>query len=138
SAHVSRDGSIDWLCLPRFDSPACFAKLLGAADHGFWRLAPAASQPRTTRAYREGSLILDTHHRTETGEVSVTDFMPIGSDTPQVVRLVAGIEGEVAMHMSLAIRFDYGMTVPWVTRTGWSDIRAVGGPNKLILRAGAP
>jgi GH15 family glucan-1,4-alpha-glucosidase len=136
-AHVGRDGSIDWLCLPRFDSPACFAKLLGTPEHGFWKLAPADAAASMSRAYRDGSLILDVTYRTSKGEVRVVDFMPIGSDNPQVVRLVQGVKGEVAMRMTIAIRFDYGMTVPWVMRTGWSDIRAVGGPNKLVLRAGA-
>ncbi|SEF14786.1 Glucoamylase (glucan-1,4-alpha-glucosidase), GH15 family [Rhizobiales bacterium GAS191] len=137
AALVSRDGEIDWLCLPRFDSPACFAKLVGTKDHGFWSLKPGADSVESKRAYRDFSLVLETEHRTRTGAVRVTDFMPIGTNAPQVVRIVEGMKGEVAMRMELAIRFDYGLTVPWVTRTGWNDIRAVAGPNTLVLRADA-
>ena len=137
AALVSRNGEIDWLCLPRFDSPTCFAKLLGTKEHGFWGLAPTAERIESRRSYCASSLILETEHRTPTGTVRVTDFMPTGNSDPQVVRIVEGLEGEVEMHMELAIRFDYGLTVPWVTRTGWNDVRAVAGPNALVLRADA-
>jgi GH15 family glucan-1,4-alpha-glucosidase len=133
AALVCRDGSIDWLCLPRFDQPACFARLLGTKDHGFWSLAPA-HRVKSRRSYRKDSLILETEHETSTGMVRVTDLMPINSDAPQIVRIVEGLKGRVDMSMELAIRFDYGLTVPWVTRTGWNDVRAVGGPNTLVLR----
>jgi GH15 family glucan-1,4-alpha-glucosidase len=134
AALVSRTGEIDWLCLPRFDSPACFAKLLGTAEHGFWGLTPSGDDIESKRAYRDFSLVLKTEHRTSTGSVRVIDFMPIGTRDPQVVRIVEGVNGKVEMRMELAIRFDYGLTVPWVTRTGWNDIRAVAGPNTLVLR----
>jgi GH15 family glucan-1,4-alpha-glucosidase len=134
-ALVARHGAIDWLCLPRFDSPACFASLLGGEEHGFWSIAPAGEVVETKRGYRDFSLVLDTEHATKDGAARVTDFMPIGTDSPQVVRLVEGIRGKVEMRMQLAIRFDYGLTVPWVTRTGWKDVRAVAGPNTLVLRA---
>jgi len=135
AALVARDGAIEWLCLPRFDSPACFAKLLGEEEHGFWRVGTRDPQPRITRAYRGDSLILETEHRTAKGKVRVIDFMATGTQDPQIVRMVDGLGGEVEMRMELAIRFEYGRTVPWVTRTGWQDLRAVAGPNTLIMRA---
>ncbi|MBV8964169.1 MAG: glycoside hydrolase family 15 protein, partial [Hyphomicrobiales bacterium] len=135
AALVAREGAIEWLCLPRFDSPACFAKILGEEEHGFWRIAARDAGAEITRAYRGDSLILETEHRTPKGAVRVIDLMPTGTKGPQVVRLVEGLAGEVDMRMELAIRFEYGRTVPWVTRTGWHDIRAVAGPNTLILRA---
>jgi GH15 family glucan-1,4-alpha-glucosidase len=135
AALLTRDGAIDWLCLPRFDSPACFAKLLGTKEHGFWSLAPANEVVETERAYRDFSLVLETQHRTKAGAVRVIDFMPVGVEASQVVRIVEGIKGKIGMRMELSIRFDYGLTVPWVTRTGWNDIRAVAGPNTLVLRA---
>jgi GH15 family glucan-1,4-alpha-glucosidase len=135
AALVARDGAIEWLCLPRFDSPACFAKLLGKEEHGFWRISVVEAQAEIKRAYRGCSLILETEHTTARGAVRVIDFMPTGTEAPQVVRLVEGVAGKVEMRMELAIRFDYGRTVPWVTRTGWNDIRAVAGPNTLVLRA---
>jgi GH15 family glucan-1,4-alpha-glucosidase len=135
AALVARDGAIEWLCLPRFDAPACFAKLLGEEEHGYWRIATQDAKVDITRAYRGDGLILETEHKTAKGKVRVIDFMPTGTEHPQIVRLVEGLAGEVEMRMELAIRFEYGRTVPWVTRTGWSDLRAVAGPNTLILRA---
>ena len=135
AALVARDGAIEWLCLPRFDSPACFAKLLGGEEHGYWRVGTRDPQAKITRAYRGDSLVLETEHRTAKGKVRVVDFMPTGTEGPQIVRLVEGLAGEVEMRMELAIRFEYGRTVPWVTRTGWHDLRAVAGPDTLILRA---
>src|SRR5689334_13462836 len=88
AALVSRAGSIDWLCLPRFDSPACFAKLLGDGEHGFWKLSPAQAPSESKRLYRQGSLILETLHVTQSGTVRVIDLMPIGTESPQVVRIV--------------------------------------------------
>ena len=135
-ALVARDGSIDWLCLPRFDDPACFARLLGTGEHGFWSLSPLDCR-ESRRRYRDGSLILETEHQGPQGKVRVTDFMPVSSTAPQIVRTVEGLSGKVEMCMELAIRFDYGRTVPWVTRTGWNDLRAVAGPNTLVLRGEA-
>ena len=135
AALVARDGAIEWLCLPRFDSPACFAKLLGEEEHGFWRVGTADPKAGITRRYRADSLILETEHSTAKGKVRVIDFMPTGTEDPQIVRMVDGLAGEVEMRMELAIRFEYGRTVPWVTRTGWQDVRAVAGPNTLVMRA---
>ncbi|MBV8450494.1 MAG: glycoside hydrolase family 15 protein [Hyphomicrobiales bacterium] len=135
AALVARNGAIEWLCLPRFDSPACFAKLLGEEEHGYWRIATHDQRVEIVRAYRDDSVILETDHKTAKGTARVIDFMPTGTKSPQVVRLVQGMSGVVEMRMELAIRFEYGRTVPWVTRTGWHDIRAVAGPNTLILRS---
>ncbi|GBU16274.1 MULTISPECIES: glycoside hydrolase family 15 protein [Methylobacterium] len=137
AALISRDGSVDWLCWPRFDASACFAHLLGTEEHGFWRIAPVAAGVETERRYRESSLVLETRHRTRSGEVLVTDYMPAG-DGSHLIRLVEGIEGRVAMRMDLAIRFDFGSAVPWVTRNELGDLRAVSGPHKVVLRTGVP
>jgi GH15 family glucan-1,4-alpha-glucosidase len=130
AALVGRDGSIDWLCLPRFDSPACFAALLGTPDHGRWRLAPAGEVRRVRRAYRGDTLVLETEFETETGVAAVVDCMPPG--VPEVVRVVEGRQGRVAMGMELIIRFDYGSLVPWVRRTA-DGLAAVGGSNGVLL-----
>src|SRR3954465_4941049 len=95
AALVGRNGSIDWLCLPRFDSPACFAKLLGDGEHGFWKLSPTHATSESKRFYRQGSLILETIHVTQPGTVRVIDLMPIGTESPQLVRIVEGVEGKV-------------------------------------------
>jgi GH15 family glucan-1,4-alpha-glucosidase len=131
---VSRAGSLDWLCLPRFDSGACFAGLLGTSEHGHWLLAPAAEPRRTTRRYREGTLVLETDHETPEGAVRVVDFMPPRTREPDVVRLVVGRRGRVRMRMELVIRFDYGSIVPWVRRID-GGIRAVAGPDTVVLRS---
>jgi GH15 family glucan-1,4-alpha-glucosidase len=133
AALVGRDGSIDWLCLPRFDSAACFAALLGDAGHGRWLLAPTASGARATRRYRAGTLVLETEFVTDTGVVRVVDFMPPDEASPNVLRLVEGVSGQVAMRMELVVRFDYGRIVPWVTMVD-GVLRAVGGPDALALR----
>jgi GH15 family glucan-1,4-alpha-glucosidase len=137
AALVSREGSIDWLCLPRFDSGACFAALLGDERHGRWKIAPAAAVRGTRRRYREGTLVLDTEFATDSGAVRVTDCMPPRETRPDVVRVVEGLRGEVPMRMELEIRFDYGSIVPWVRRTDGA-LRAVGGPDALELRSGVP
>jgi GH15 family glucan-1,4-alpha-glucosidase len=130
---VGRDGSIDWLALPRFDSGACFAKLLGDARHGRWLVAPVpGSVLETRRRYRGDTLVLETTFRTASGVARVVDCMPPDEDVPNLVRLVEGIEGEVAMRMELVIRFDYGWVVPWVRRED-GGIHAVGGPDALVL-----
>ena len=134
AALVSRTGSIDWLCFPSFDSPACFAALLGTPDHGRWLLAPAGSVTATRRWYRGDTAVLETEFTTGDGVASVIDFMPIRSGLPDLVRIVVGRRGRVTMRMELAIRFDYGSVVPWVRSTG-GGISAVGGPDSLRLRA---
>ncbi|WP_030264678.1 glycoside hydrolase family 15 protein [Streptomyces violens] len=131
---VGRDGSIDWLCLPRFDSAACFAALLGNRDNGHWRLAPADHRAHGERSYRGDSLVLDTVWTTDTGKVRVTDFMPQRDRAPDVVRLVEGLEGSVEMRGVLRLRFDYGRAVPWVRHVG--DCRvAVAGPDSVWLHS---
>ncbi|TXM92091.1 glycoside hydrolase family 15 protein [Methylobacterium sp. WL30] len=136
AALISRQGSVDWLCWPRFDASALFASLLGTEEHGFWRLAPQAGHVETTWAYREGSLVLETHHRTREGEVRVIDYMPAG-DGSHLIRLVEGLHGRVAMRMDLAMRFDYGSAVPWVSHNELGDLRAISGPHKAVLRTKA-
>lgn len=137
AALVGRDGSIDWLCWPRFDAAALFAALLGTEEHGFWRVGPAAAEAETAWSYRPGTLVLETRHRTRDGEVLVTDYMPAG-DGSHLIRLVEGVRGRVAMRMDLAIRFDYGSAVPWVSRNENDDLRAIAGPHKVVLRTRAP
>ncbi|MER5440039.1 glycoside hydrolase family 15 protein [Streptomyces sp. NPDC002790] len=140
AALVGRDGSIDWLCLPRFDSPACFAALLGGEENGHWRLAPKApegaevAEHRTTRAYRPGSLVLDTEWETPDGSVRVTDFMPQRDEAPDVVRIVEGLSGRVTMRGTLRLRFDYGSVVPWMRRSDGHRV-AVAGPDSAWLRS---
>ncbi|HEX9443686.1 MAG TPA: trehalase-like domain-containing protein, partial [Candidatus Binatia bacterium] len=116
AALVGRDGSIDWLCFPRFDSPACMAALLGASEHGRWRIAPAADARAVRRSYREGTLILETEYETDDGAVTLVDCMPPRAKNPHVVRMVVGRRGRVRMCMDLVLRFDYGSLVPWVRR----------------------
>jgi GH15 family glucan-1,4-alpha-glucosidase len=137
AALVGRDGSIDWLCAPRFDSPACFAALLGPPEAGRWKIAPAEIPRETSRRYRGDSLILETEFVGETGRVRVVDFMPVRSGAADLVRIVYGIEGRVAMRMELEIRFDYGSIVPWV-RAIDGGIRAVAGPDTLYCLAEVP
>ena len=132
AALVGADGSIDWLCLPRFDSGACFASLLGTPEHGRWSLAPRGGARRVSRRYRGDSLILETELETPEGAVRIIDFMPIRGDTPDVVRIVEGLRGRVAMAMELVIRFDYGSAVPWVRRLD-GTLHAVAGPDALFL-----
>jgi GH15 family glucan-1,4-alpha-glucosidase len=129
---VARDGTIDWLCFPRFDGGASFAALLGDDDHGHWRLAPAGPIRAVRRAYRDRSMVLETEFDTDEGTVRVVDCMPVPRGVPSVVRVVEGVRGSVPMAMSLAIRFDHGRTVPWVHRIP-GGITAVGGPDALDL-----
>jgi GH15 family glucan-1,4-alpha-glucosidase len=137
AALVARDGSIDWLCLPRFDSGACFAALLGDERHGHWRLAPAAGPFRATRRYVPGTLVLETTFTNAEGTVRLLDLMPPRAAEPDLVRIVEGVEGRVAMHLDLVVRFDYGDAVPWVTRSG-GVLRAVCGPDALHLFTPVP
>ncbi|HJR57783.1 MAG TPA: glycoside hydrolase family 15 protein [Vicinamibacterales bacterium] len=132
-ALVSREGSIDWLCLPRFDSGACFAGLLGDRTHGCWQIAPAGGAQAITRRYRGASLILETEFTTGSGVVRLIDFMPPRGIEPDVVRIVEGVSGEVAMELDLVVRFDYGAIIPWVRRID-GDWTAIAGPDSLTLR----
>jgi GH15 family glucan-1,4-alpha-glucosidase len=134
AALVGRDGSIDWLCWPRFDSEACFAALLGSPEHGRWLIAPQDGAARTTRRYRDRTLILETRFETNAGAVVLTDFMPLRGAHPALVRLVTGERGRVAMCSELVLRFGYGAIVPWVTRLDEKTLRAVAGPEMVVLR----
>ena len=134
AALVGKDGSIDWLCVPRFDSGACFAALLGGPEHGRWLLAPSSEVRRVSRRYREGTLILETEFETDEGVVAVIDCMPPRTDVPDILRIVEGRRGRVPMRMELIIRFDYGAIVPWVQRFD-RGVRAIAGPDMLTLRA---
>jgi GH15 family glucan-1,4-alpha-glucosidase len=132
AALVGCDGSIDWLCFPRFDSGACFASLLGTAENGRWLLAPEAGVVRVERRYRGDSLILETDFHTEQGSIRVVDFMPISDERWDVVRIVEGLRGEVSLYMELVVRFDYGAIVPWVRRV--EDLLLItAGPDTLEL-----
>jgi GH15 family glucan-1,4-alpha-glucosidase len=133
AALVGRDGSIDWLCWPRFDSDACFAALIGRSEHGRWQIAPR-DKAKVTRRYRGHSLILETRFETATGAALLVDFMPLGGGHSSVVRLVIGESGQVAMSTELVLRFGYGAIVPWVTRLDDGTLRAVAGPDMALLR----
>ncbi|MEJ8814350.1 glycoside hydrolase family 15 protein [Variovorax ureilyticus] len=132
AALVGRNGSIDWLCLPRFDSGACFAALLGSPEHGRWLIAPCDGLRQVRRRYRDGTLILETDFDTEEGVVRVIDLMPLSDERWDVVRIVEGLRGRVRMQMELVIRFDYGSVVPWVRKTD-GTLLATGGPDTLEL-----
>ncbi|HET6598570.1 MAG TPA: glycoside hydrolase family 15 protein [Burkholderiaceae bacterium] len=137
AALVGRDGSIDWLCVPRFDAGACFAALLGSPDHGRWLMAPKAEPRKVSRRYRGDTLILETEFETEEGAVRVTDCMPLSNERWDIVRMVEGLRGRVRMHMELVIRFDYGSIVPWVRRS--DDVLLVtAGPDTLELHTKVP
>ncbi len=135
AALVGLDGSVDWLCLPHFDSPSCFARLLGTEDHGFWKIAPVGAPGTvvaTRRWYRQDTLVLETEFDTPTGTVRITDCMPVRDNHPHLVRSVEGVSGSVDMVMELAVRFDYGEVVPWVTSSeGLSRLTA--GPDSVAL-----
>ncbi len=140
SAIVGRDGSIDWLCLPRFDSGACFSRILGNEEHGYWKIAPAGGPEAvvaTRRRYVGDTLVLETEFDTATGTVRLTDCMPIREQNPQVVRLVEGIKGEVVVRMELAVRYGYGEIVPWVTQHE-GLLTATAGPDSVALWTRAP
>ena len=132
AALVGRDGSIDWLCLPRFDSGACFAALLGTPDHGRWLLAPKEPVTATRRKYRDSTMVLETEFDTATGTVAVIDFMPTRDQDPNIVRIVEGRAGRVEMRTELVVRFDYGSILPWVHRTD-CGISAVAGPDAVTV-----
>lgn len=137
AALVSKQGSIDWLCLPHFDSPACFASLLGTVDNGHWSIAPADPIRSSRRCYREGTLVLETDFETENGSVRLIDCMVPRTGMPELLREVVGIRGEVRMKMEFVIRFDYGSVIPWVRKTE-NGINAIAGPDMVRLRADVP
>ncbi len=133
AALVDRDGSINWLCWPRFDSDACFAALLGDRSNGYWQIAPVGAY-RASRQYRPGTLVLETVFETDEGSVALIDFMPPRGEVSHVVRLVEGRSGQVAMRMELVLRFGYGLNMPWVKRLDDGGLSAVVGPDMIILR----
>jgi len=137
AALVSRDGSIDWLCLPRFDAPAVFAALLGNEENGRWRLAPCDPVEHTSRQYLEDTLVLETTWVTASGRARVLDLMPLG-EVNSVVRIVEGLAGEINFEMDLVLRFDYGRSVPWVEKLDPLTLSAVAGPDRLILCSTVP
>ncbi|MEZ5170628.1 MAG: glycoside hydrolase family 15 protein [Acidimicrobiia bacterium] len=137
AALVDRNGSIDWLCVPRFDSGAVFAALLGEVENGRWLLAPAGGIRRIERSYRDGTLVLETTFHTDDGVVRLIDFMPIRDETVDVVRIVEGVSGRVPIHMDLRIRFDYGSNLPWVVCED-GRTHATAGPDSMVLSTPAP
>src|SRR6185369_7138083 len=137
AALVGRDGSIDWLCLPRFDAGAYFAALMGNRAHGRWLIAPAAEVLSARRQYRDGTLILETEFETREGAVRIIDCMPLSGERWDLVRIVEGLRGRVAMQLELIIRFDYGSIVPWVRRPNHT-LLATAGPDTLELHTPVP
>jgi GH15 family glucan-1,4-alpha-glucosidase len=139
AALVGRDGSIDWLCLPRFDSPACFAALLGGPEHGRWLIAPAEPVVRCTRRYLPDTAVIETCFETEHGAVALIDFMPLSEaeEKVDVIRIVRGLRGHVPIRMELVLRFDYGRTVPWVRRRDYG-LSAIAGPDAVEIHTDAP
>jgi len=133
AALVSRGGSIDWLCWPRFDSGACFAALLGSPEHGRWLMEPTDSTARVTRRYRQNTLILETHIEAPNGAATVVDFMPPRGTNSAIVRVVRGDRGQVKLRTELVLRFDYGRTIPWVSRLPDDTWRAIAGPDMVVL-----
>src|SRR5208337_2320734 len=135
AALVSKEGSVDWLCVGRFDHAACFARLLGTSDNGRWLIAPAGRITQVSRRYVDDTMILETTFTTADGAVRLIDFMPVHARHSALIRIVEGVSGQVAMRLHLTIRFDYGMSIPWVTRIDDSTgVRAVVGPDMLVLR----
>jgi GH15 family glucan-1,4-alpha-glucosidase len=134
AALVGRDGSIDWLCWPAFDSDACFAALLGTKEHGRWLIAPAQDITKTSRRYLDNTLILETRFETAEGVVVLTDFMPPRGDASDIVRLVRGVRGRVKLRMELVIRFGFGVDIPWVKRTDDGALLAISGQDMTVLR----
>jgi GH15 family glucan-1,4-alpha-glucosidase len=138
AALVSISGSIDWLCLPRFDSPSCFSSLIGTQDHGFWQIAPTAQAERVTRRYIDGSLVVATEFQTRQGRAEIVDFMPTGHHGSHVVRMVRGLAGRVKMRCSLLVRFGYGEVVPWAEKPDDNTVLFISGPDMLVLRSSVP
>jgi GH15 family glucan-1,4-alpha-glucosidase len=135
AALVSRNGSIDWLCWPRFDSEACFAALLGDESHGHWIITPVAENARVTRRYRKNTLILETRFETDEGVVTLIDFMPVRDKRTDLVRIIVCESGEVRMRGQLVVRFGYGSIVPWVSRLPDRTLRMIAGPDMLLFHA---
>lgn len=138
AALVAKDGSVDWLCWPRFDSPACMAALLGDPLHGRWKIAPAGEIRSSKRSYRPSTLILETSFETPTGAATVIDFMPPREKHSDLVRVVRCSRGQVKMEMELVLRFDYGASIPWVQSLHDGTLRAIAGPNMVVLRTPVP
>ncbi|MFJ9810300.1 glycoside hydrolase family 15 protein [Streptomyces sp. NPDC101158] len=136
AALVGRNGSVDWWCVPRFDSPACFASLLGDGGHGHWKLAPVGNRVCSRRGYRGDTLVLDTVWESLTGTVRVTDFMPPRQGGPRIVRIVEGIAGRVDMRGELTVRFDHGSVVPWTHALDARTVASVAGPDATRLHCG--
>lgn len=134
AALVSREGSLDWLCWPSFASPACFAALLGTASNGYWRIKPNGTIAKTERRYRGDTLILETSMTNDQGEILLVDYMPVRGAHSDVIRHVRGVRGQVDLRMELVLRFDYGLTIPWVTHSD-HELRAVAGPNMTVLHS---
>jgi GH15 family glucan-1,4-alpha-glucosidase len=137
SALVSRDGSVDWLCMPKFDSAACMAALLGRDEHGCWSIHPAANVRRTQRRYRPGTLILETDFECDGGAVRIVDFMPFGRGQHSLIRIVQGLDGIVPVHLDLAVRFGYGAYTPWITTSG-GEINMITAPHAAVIRSTTP
>ncbi len=135
AALIGRDGSLDWLCWPAFDSDACFAALLGTPEHGRWKIAPKKDGTKITRRYRPGTLILETRFENEEGAATLIDFMPPRAGASHVVRMVVGERGSITMCTELIIRFGYGATVPWVTRLDARTVRGIAGPDMVLVRS---
>src|SRR5882672_1655553 len=138
SALVSRDGSVDWLCIPRFDSDACMAALLGRDEHGSWSIHPGTPVRRIQRRYRAGTLILETDYECDGGAVRLIEFMPIGCGRHSLVRIIEGLDGAVPLYMTLSVRFGYGAYRPWITKEDGGDgIQMTAAPNAVVLRTTA-
>jgi hypothetical protein len=137
AALVGLDGSIDWLCWPRFDSQACLAALLGDEQNGRWRLAPT-TECTARRRYRDDTLVLETSFECAQGAMTVIDFMPVRDGSSDLVRVVVGRSGELNVRSDLTLRFDYGSVVPWVDRSSDDTLRAVAGPHKVVFRSSMP
>jgi GH15 family glucan-1,4-alpha-glucosidase len=133
-ALVGRDGSIDWCCLPRYDSPACFSALLGTPDNGRWQIAPVSGGPATRRQYRGDTMILETEWETPDGTVRIIDFMPERGQAPDIVRIIQGVSGRVPMRLELKIRFDYGKTMPWMKRVN-GELTGIAGPDSVWIQS---
>jgi GH15 family glucan-1,4-alpha-glucosidase len=140
AALVGRDGAIDWLCWPRFDSEACFAALLGDDPHGTWRIAPCAPGATVRRQYRPGTLVLETVFESADGAVRLLDFMPRrqAPDESKLVRVVEGVRGRVRLHTALMLRFDYGRRVPWISKLADGRVRGVAGPHAIVIETPVP
>src|SRR5580698_6881230 len=133
AALVGRDGSIDWLCLPRFDSAACFSALLGGPEHGRWLIAPTQNDVEITRRYLSNTLILETVFTATNGSVSLTDFMFRRDGSSELVRIVRGLQGEVCMRTEITVRFEYGAVMPWVSQQQDGRLQFIAGPDRLLL-----